>query len=82
MQPPIGDQVEVDRSRKDERFLEEEAADEYVAETAKHDPDADYAAEEAGVRSSRWGTVLALIGALIVLLVAAGLFYNFFVSRL
>ena len=82
MLPPTGDQVENDRARKDARFLGEEAADDYVEETAKHDPDADYDAEQAGVRSSTLGTVLALIGGIIVLLIAAVLFYNFFVSRL
>ena len=82
MLPPTGDQVENDRARKDARFLGEEAADEYVEETGQHNPDADYDAERAGVRSSTLGTVLALVGGLIVLLVAAVLFYNFFVSRL
>jgi hypothetical protein len=82
MFPPAGDQVEADRAAKDARLLQEEAADEFVHETAGGDPDADYDAEEAGVRSSRLGTVLAVIGGLIVLLLAAVLFYNFFVSRL
>jgi hypothetical protein len=82
MFPPDSDQVEAGRARKDERLLQEEAADEYVAETAGRDPDADYEAEEAGVRASRWGTVLAVIAGLVVLFVAAILIYNFFVSRL
>ena len=82
MLPPTGDQVENDRARKDARFLGEEAADDYVEETAGHDPDAAYDAEQAGVRSSTVGTVLALIGGIIVLLIAAVLIYNFFVARL
>ena len=85
MLPPSGDQVETDRARKDARFLGEEAGDEYEKETAGNAydaADAAYDAEQEGVRSSRLGTVLALIGGIIVLLVAAILIYNFFVSRL
>ena len=57
---------------------EEEAAD-YVQERPAT---ADEYAEEAGVSTSRWGTIAALIGAFIVLLLASVLIYNFFVSRL
>ena len=77
MQPPIGDQVEEDRSRKDERFLAEEAADEYVEETAGHDPDAATTPRRRGSAPAAWARSSRSSAALIVLLLAAGLFYNF-----
>ena len=80
MFPPDSNQVEAGRARKDERLLKEEAADEYIHETS--DPDAADRDLEEGERTSRLGTILAVILGLIVLLVAAVLIYNFFVSRL